>query len=96
MGSVAEGGVDRGKVREYYGALERALGQVCSKCWAHELCGGFCPWTLSKDDGTVTPPEEADCDSMRGGIEATLAVYVMRKSKIDAEASSSKEVKADV
>jgi radical SAM protein with 4Fe4S-binding SPASM domain len=69
------GGVDRTKLEGYYRQIFDGYDRHCSSCWARHICGGQCPWYLSRADGVVGTPDEPSCDSIRAGAERTLWLY---------------------
>jgi uncharacterized protein len=75
FGNMHRGGMDRERVRTYYEGLYRNYAEHCTSCWARYLCGGQCPWYLSREDGTIVPPDEESCDGIRRGFESTLGLY---------------------
>lgn len=75
FGNVHAGGMDAELVHGYYEALYRNYAENCTSCWARHLCGGQCPWYLSREDGTIAPPDEESCDGIRRGFETTLGLY---------------------
>jgi uncharacterized protein len=81
LGNIHEGGPDKARVERYYHAIYSAYEEKCTKCWARYLCGGQCPWYLSNDQGTVGPPDDATCDSIRGGLTAALGFYATLLAK---------------
>jgi len=62
-------------VKKYYEDIHGAFALKCSKCWARHLCGGQCPWYLSRPDGTIAPPDDPTCDKLREGFETFLGFY---------------------
>ncbi|MEQ1891138.1 MAG: radical SAM protein [Planctomycetota bacterium] len=68
-------GVDREKLGQYYRQIFSGYDAHCSSCWARNICGGQCPWYLSRADGVVGTPDEPSCDAIREGAERTLWLY---------------------
>lgn len=74
IGTVAEG-IDREKLDKFYREILAAYDDHCSHCFARNLCGGQCPWYVSRQDGHVGKPDKASCDSLRNGFERQLWLY---------------------
>lgn len=72
VGHLDKGGVDRGRLDEFYKAVQDAKDKKCSVCWARSVCQGTCPWSFSTPDGGVVPPDEKGCDSLRSSFELQL------------------------
>jgi uncharacterized protein len=68
-------GIDESRVRRYYGEILEGYDNHCAGCWARGVCGGQCPWYLSRPDGKVGLPDKASCDSIRTGMERALWMY---------------------
>jgi len=47
----------------------------CETCWAINLCGGYCPWYVSGNDGVFAEPEEWWCDEIRQWYEMGIWMY---------------------
>ncbi|MBN1262454.1 MAG: radical SAM protein [Anaerolineae bacterium] len=47
----------------------------CETCWAINLCGGYCPWYVSGNDGTFAEPEEWWCAEIRHWYEMGIWMY---------------------
>jgi len=47
----------------------------CEECWAINICGGYCPWYVSHEDGTFRPPREWWCEEVRGWYERAIWLY---------------------
>jgi uncharacterized protein len=75
IGNIHEGGVDKQKAKQYYEGIYNAFALKCSKCWARHLCGGQCPWYLSRPDGTIVTPDDSTCDTIRESFETYLGLY---------------------
>jgi uncharacterized protein len=67
IGTIQDG-LDREKLEAYFAAYIETK-RKCQGCWAQRLCGGVCPWYVSKVDGTTRPPGKAMCDSIKKGFE---------------------------
>lgn len=76
MGSTTEG-LDEAKVSNYYARLHDVFESKCRNCWAKVLCGGQCPWHLSKPDGEFVLPDEDSCQGIRGGLSRSMALYAV-------------------
>jgi uncharacterized protein len=77
FGNIHEGGLDREKERRYYSDIYSAFAEKCVSCWARHLCGGQCPWYLSRPDGSVSAPDDASCDSIRAGLQSRMGLYAV-------------------
>jgi radical SAM protein with 4Fe4S-binding SPASM domain len=77
FGNMHEGGLDQSKVHDYYDRIYSSFEEKCTSCWARHLCGGQCPWYLSRQDGTVAAPDDDGCDMIRSGTEARLGLYAL-------------------
>jgi sulfatase maturation enzyme AslB (radical SAM superfamily) len=47
----------------------------CETCWAVNLCGGYCPWYVSGNDGAFAEPEEWWCEEIRQWYEMGIWMY---------------------
>jgi uncharacterized protein len=47
----------------------------CETCWAINLCGGYCPWYVSGNDGVFAEPEEWWCEEIRQWFEMGIWMY---------------------
>ena len=47
----------------------------CETCWALNLCGGYCPWYVSGNDGVFAEPEEWWCEEIRQWFEMGIWMY---------------------
>lgn len=77
FGNIHSGGMDTERVSGYYRDIYDAYLSKCVKCWARHLCGGQCPWYLSRSDGTIASPDDSTCDQIRGSFERTLGFYAI-------------------
>ncbi|MHB0977244.1 MAG: SPASM domain-containing protein, partial [Candidatus Aquicultorales bacterium] len=68
-------GLDREKILEYYRALCSANERVCHTCWLRNICGGDCPWHVSKEDGSIWPPHPRGCGDARRSSERAIWLY---------------------
>lgn len=75
LGNVHRERVDGKAFRPYYEQLMEGFQNHCTRCWMRFRCGGQCPWYLSRPDGTIVPPDESSCDSLRYGEETLLWLY---------------------
>ncbi|MBN1259237.1 MAG: radical SAM protein [Anaerolineae bacterium] len=73
LGDV-ESGIDQGRFADYLSGYF-ATKQKCESCWAINLCGGYCPWYVSRQDGTFSPPEDWWCDEIRHWYEQGIWLY---------------------
>jgi uncharacterized protein len=77
FGNIHDGGMDALKMRVYYESLHGRFAEKCTQCWARHLCGGQCPWYLSRIDGTIAAPDEATCVKIREGFEDAIGFYAV-------------------
>jgi len=70
-----DGGVDQSRLRAYFRDVFRVYDRHCASCWARIICGGQCPWYLSKPDGEIVDPDSESCDNIRKGAEKMLWLY---------------------
>ncbi|MCC6409374.1 MAG: radical SAM protein [Planctomycetes bacterium] len=76
-------GIDRERLGRYFAEIFDGYDRHCSACWARAICGGQCPWYLSRPDGHVGTPDDASCDEIRRGTERLLWL-----AAIEAESTS--------
>ena len=81
VGNVHEGGAKEELVKEYYEKAMEPYHKKCVDCWARYLCGGQCPWYLSRSDGTVDVPDKPTCEGIRAGFDETLGMYAVLASE---------------
>jgi uncharacterized protein len=74
IGTLKEG-IDMEKLQRYYEQILSGFDEHCAGCWARHLCGGQCPWYLSRPTGFVGHPDKASCDRIREGAEISLWAY---------------------
>lgn len=74
VGTVAEG-LDRERLQRFYREVLEAYDDSCAHCWARNICGGQCPWYISRASGAVGTPDDASCNSLRRGFERQLWLY---------------------
>ncbi len=82
LGTVQDG-IDEQRyaeyIRRYFGTKER-----CQNCWLVNLCGGYCPWQVSKDDGRFSNPVDYWCDNLRTWQETGIWFYDLIKTEYPA------------
>jgi uncharacterized protein len=100
IGSLQDG-LDREKLHSYYAAYVETK-RKCQGCWAQRLCGGVCPWYVSKADGTMRPPGAKVCDGIRKGFEDAAGILERVRGempeyyeKLVAQYSEAKENRTD-
>ncbi len=54
---------------------------VCKECWAIFICGGFCPWCLSHEDGSVDAPLDWWCNNLKEWFEYGSWLYDIIRTK---------------
>jgi uncharacterized protein len=74
LGNVNDG-VDLGKRSRYYDSLVNRTLEHCGSCWARGICGGPCPWSVSKPDGTISAPEAEYCRRTQKALELSMYAY---------------------
>ncbi len=47
----------------------------CESCWAVHICGGYCPWYVSAEDGSFPPPRDWWCEEVLGWYERAIWLY---------------------
>jgi uncharacterized protein len=73
LGHVSTG-IDRERFADYLrGYFETK--KKCESCWAINICGGYCPWYVSAEDGTFPPPEDWWCQEVRDWLEQGIWMY---------------------
>jgi len=68
-------GINKERLSGYYKEILDVYESHCSGCWARYLCGGQCPWYISRADGVVGTPDKESCDQIRSGSERMLWLY---------------------
>jgi sulfatase maturation enzyme AslB (radical SAM superfamily) len=82
LGHVSTG-IDREPFVDYLRAYFETK-QKCESCWAINICGGYCPWYVSKRDGTCSPPQDWWCDEVRNWYEQAIWLYdTLRSNHLD-------------
>jgi len=73
LGHVSTG-IDQEKfadyLRGYFGTKAK-----CESCWAINICGGYCPWYVSSEDGTFPPPRDWWCQEVLNWYEQSIWLY---------------------
>jgi uncharacterized protein len=69
-----ETGIDRARFADYLRAYFRTKAK-CERCWAINICGGYCPWYVSNGDGTCSPPHDWWCEEVLGWLEQGIWLY---------------------
>jgi len=72
------GHVSTGIDREAFVAYLRGYFQtkrLCETCWAIHICGGYCPWYVSVEDGTFLPPRDYWCQEVLHWYEQGIWLY---------------------
>ncbi len=63
-------------LRAYFGTKTK-----CDTCWAINICGGYCPWYVSREDGTSQPPHDWWCEEVTGWLEQGIWLYDTLRSQ---------------
>jgi uncharacterized protein len=79
LGHVSTG-IDQAKFAAYLTGYFETKRQ-CESCWAINLCGGYCPWYVSTDEGAFRPPESWWCDETRSWYEQAIWLYDTLRSR---------------
>lgn len=66
IGTIADG-PDYDRCRAFWRGYRASIRSHCSACWAYRLCGGPCPWSLARKDGTFVM-DERFCESTKRWI----------------------------
>jgi uncharacterized protein len=74
LGNVFDG-LDYRKVMGKYQAYNRNAVEMCSKCWARNICAGGCPWDISRPDGNICKRPQEECERRLRGLERGLWLY---------------------
>ena len=78
MESYVLGHVSSGIDRETYASYLRSYYDTktkCESCWAINICGGYCPWYVSNQDGACSPPHDWWCEEVQGWLEQGIWLY---------------------
>jgi uncharacterized protein len=78
MENYVLGHVSTGIDQEKFAAYLRSYFETkkkCETCWAINICGGYCPWYVSHDDGTCLPPQDWWCEEVRSWYEQGIWLY---------------------
>jgi uncharacterized protein len=94
IGSLDHGS-DKRRLRKFYAQILEGYDRHCSSCWARALCGGQCPWYLSRPDGTVGLPDKECCDRTRMGMERMLGLFSKVRDSARARGLTSREMGDD-
>lgn len=79
LGHVSTG-VDHDRFASYLRAYFQTK-EKCERCWAVHICGGYCPWYVSNQDGTCSPPHDWWCDEVRHWLEQGIWLYEVLRSR---------------
>lgn len=79
LGHVSTG-IDKEKFADYLRSYF-ATKKKCETCWAINLCGGYCPWHVSHDDGACRPPLDWWCSEFRNWYERGVWMYEVLQSQ---------------
>jgi uncharacterized protein len=79
LGHVSTG-IDQGRFVDYLrGYFETK--EKCETCWAIHICGGYCPWYVSAEDGTFPPPRDYWCEEVLHWYEQAIWLYDTLRSQ---------------
>jgi len=73
LGDVVTG-IDRQKFTDYLRSYFTTKSK-CEQCWAINICGGYCPWYVSNQDGTSSYPKDWWCDEVKSWLEQGIWLY---------------------
>jgi uncharacterized protein len=73
-------GVDQEKFADYLRGYFETKAE-CESCWAINLCGGYCPWYVSCQDGSFQPPQDWWCQETLGWLEQGIWLYDTLRSR---------------
>ena len=79
LGHVSTG-IDRKKYEAYLAGYFTTKAH-CEACWAINICGGYCPWFVSQEDGSFLPPQDWWCDEVRSWFEQSVWLYDSLRSR---------------
>lgn len=66
VGTLADG-PDLERCKQFWRDYRAAVQGACSRCWAYRLCGGPCPWSMAKKDGSFAL-DERFCENTKRWI----------------------------
>lgn len=69
-------GVDPAKVESFFTRAEAANKPNCEVCFARQICGGFCFYTLADGTGDFAPPNVRDCDRFRESVRYSIGTVL--------------------
>lgn len=75
IGSLANG-VDEERVESFFARAEAANKPNCEACFARQICGGFCFYTLADGNGAFVPPSKRDCDRFRESVGYSISTVL--------------------
>ncbi len=67
-------GIDRARFADYLRGYFKTR-EKCQTCWAINICGGYCPWYVSGEDGVFRPPRDQWCGDVLGWFEQGIWLY---------------------
>lgn len=73
-------GIDRGRFADYLRGYFKTR-QKCETCWALNLCGGYCPWYVSGEDGIFHAPRAEWCQDVLVWYEQGIWLYDTLRSR---------------
>ncbi|MCF6156503.1 MAG: radical SAM protein [Candidatus Brocadia sp.] len=79
LGDVSTG-IDSKKFADYLHAYFETK-RKCESCWAINICGGYCPWHVSNQDGTFQPPLDWWCEELLRWYEQGAWLYDTLRSR---------------
>jgi len=79
LGHVSTG-IDQQKFADYLRGYFETKSK-CEKCWAINICGGYCPWYVSHEDGTFNPPRDWWCEETCNWYEQGIWLYDTLRSR---------------
>lgn len=79
MGNVLTG-LEKGH-QATFKTLRSGNSHTCARCWARNLCGGWCPYFSHNKYGDLSKPVETLCFMNRDYFEVALAAYSALKKR---------------
>jgi uncharacterized protein len=74
-------GVHTEVLRDYFRKYFAVM-KGCFACWAFKICGGPCPWYVSRDDGEIVPPGEVYCEDVKKNwLERSAWLYEILRTR---------------